>query len=129
MQIECKLKRPGGTKADIGGVTYHFKPANPNDPNSPDLCDVKDKFHAQRFLGIAEAYCLPGDAPMAIAPEPVAPPQAPAPASVAAEETPLEDKSDEELRSIIKEVTGRTPHPNTSREKLIAKIRGEDDGE
>lgn len=137
MQIECKLKRPGGSKIDIGGVTYHFRPENENDPHSPHVCDVKDKRHAQRFLGIPEGYCLPGDAPAPESPTPPAPPAAnetssgpvdtgnPAPST----ETPLEAKSDDELREIIKEVTGSYPHPKTGREKLIAKIRGEDDGE
>lgn len=149
MQIECKLKRHGGSKIDVGGTTYHFKPANPNDPNSPHLCDVKDKNHAQRFLGISEGYCLPGDAPAQKPAAPVAPPPSPTDQTVASteqapadpatapvvastepsEQVPLEAKSDDELREIIKEATGRYPHPNTSREKLIAKIRGEDDGE
>lgn len=148
MLIECKLKRQGGSKIDIGGTAYHFKPAS-DEPGAPHLCDVKDKLHAQRFLGIAEAYCLPGDVPVLpgdeplTKPEPVAstaaaptPPPVPEPAkSVAAEpqalppaadDTPLESKSDAELREIIKEATGSYPHPKTGRDKLLAKIRGED---
>lgn len=146
MLIECKLKRQGGSKVDIGGIVYHFKP-NTNDPGDPHLCDVKDKLHAQRFLGIAEGYCLPGDAPEPT-PEPVvstavertaeaneandnpadADDEAPA-LPPAADDVPLESKSDAELREIIKEATGSYPHPKTGRDKLLAKIRGESDAD
>lgn len=130
MLIECKLKRPGGSKIDIDGAVYHFKPKT-DGPGDPHVCDVTDKLHAQRFLGIAEAYCLPGDAP---APkhepvistiEAVEAPTLPA----AADDVPLESKSDAELREIIKEATGSYPHPKTGRDKLLAKIRGESDGD
>lgn len=136
MLIECKLKRQGGTKVDIGGIVYHFKP-NTNDSGDPHLCDVKDKLHAKRFLGIAEGYCLPGDA-QEQTPEPVVsatevddkpvvdePPALPP----AADDVSLESKSDAELREIIKEATGSYPHPKTGREKLLAKLRGESDAD
>lgn len=52
MKIECILKRPGGTRADIGGIEYHFAPQ----ADGAHVAEVADKAHVQRFLGIADAY-------------------------------------------------------------------------
>lgn len=54
MKIECILKREGGTKAEIGGVEYHFKP----DGNGAHVADVKDKAHIARFLSMPEGYAV-----------------------------------------------------------------------
>jgi hypothetical protein len=65
MQIECILKRDGGTKADIDGIEYHFAP-------QPDgaHAEVEREKHIHRFLEIIpQAYrqygaSLPAAAPV-----------------------------------------------------------------
>ncbi|HJV52785.1 MAG TPA: hypothetical protein VJ652_15060 [Noviherbaspirillum sp.] len=52
MQIECILKRAGGTKAAIDGTEYHFAP----NADGSHVAEVADDAHIERFLGIAEAY-------------------------------------------------------------------------
>lgn len=54
MKIECILKREGGTKAEIGGLEYHFKPLD----DGAHVANVEDKAHIDRFLSISEAYKL-----------------------------------------------------------------------
>ena len=61
MKIECILKRPGGTKADIDGIEYHFAPQ----PDGAHVAEVKDNAHIQRFLSITEGYQIYGEAPAA----------------------------------------------------------------
>lgn len=53
--IECKLHRPGGSKVDIGGTEYHFKP----DDVGQHVCLIEDVDHRDRLLSIPEAYRLP----------------------------------------------------------------------
>ena len=57
MKIECILKRPGGTKAEIGGIEYHFVPQD----DGAHVADVADKAHIQRFLSIPEGYAIYGE--------------------------------------------------------------------
>lgn len=52
MWIECILKHPGGCRAEIGGVEYHFAPQ----PDGRDVCRVDNPAHAARFLELAEGY-------------------------------------------------------------------------
>lgn len=52
MKIECILKRQGGTKAEIGGIEYHFAPQ----PDGAHVADVADNAHIQRFLSMPEGY-------------------------------------------------------------------------
>lgn len=54
MQIECILKREGGTNVEIDGINYHFAPL----PDGAHVADVADKIHVKRFLSIPEAYEL-----------------------------------------------------------------------
>lgn len=54
MKIECKLKREGGTKAEIGGIVYHFAPLE----DGAHVADVLNEKHQDRFLSISEAYRL-----------------------------------------------------------------------
>lgn len=54
MQIECKLKREGGTKADIDGIVYHFTPL----ADGAHVADVLNEKHQDRFLSISEGYRL-----------------------------------------------------------------------
>jgi hypothetical protein len=67
VKIECILKRPGGTKAEIGGTEYHFEPQ----ADGAHVAEVKDDAHIQRFLGIPEGYRIYKAAgKQAAAPEP-----------------------------------------------------------
>lgn len=54
MDIECKLKREGGTFVPMGKIEYHFAPRE----DGAHVADVQDDDHADRFLGIPEAYRL-----------------------------------------------------------------------
>lgn len=61
--IQCILRRKGGTTVTFGHnrakqVTYHFKPIDENDKNSPHICNVTNDEHADRFLSIPESYRL-----------------------------------------------------------------------
>jgi len=58
MLIKCKQKREGGSKIEIGGSTYHFKPEA---GDGDHVCEVADKNHIGRFLSITEGYELAGD--------------------------------------------------------------------
>jgi hypothetical protein len=52
MDIECKLKREGGSHVPIDNVTYHFVPL----PDGAHVAAVASEAHQDRFLGIPEAY-------------------------------------------------------------------------
>jgi hypothetical protein len=54
MDIECKIKREGGTHVDMGSAQYHF---TPNDDGA-HVAEVLDEAHQDRFLSIPEAYRL-----------------------------------------------------------------------
>lgn len=61
--IQCLLRRKGGTKVTFGNnratqKTYHFKPVNADDENSPHICTVDNEEHADQLLSIREAYRL-----------------------------------------------------------------------
>ncbi len=53
MQIESIIRRKGGTKVEIGGVTYTFS-STANDPRQ--ICDVADNAAIQKLLAIKEGY-------------------------------------------------------------------------
>lgn len=60
--IICKLQRKGGSKVEIFGKTYHFKPAS-GDGSERDIahtCDIPDSDARAlyRLLSIKEAYEL-----------------------------------------------------------------------
>ncbi|KDR26000.1 hypothetical protein [Caballeronia zhejiangensis] len=57
MNIECILKREGGTKVDIGGTDYHFAPI----ADGRHVAFVENQIHMARFLSIPEAYRLAVD--------------------------------------------------------------------
>jgi hypothetical protein len=67
-KIECKIKRAGGSKIDIGGVDYHFKPTSDAE-GAPHVCEVKDEEHIARFLEIRDGYKLVGAAEKQPAPD------------------------------------------------------------
>jgi hypothetical protein len=54
MDIECRLRRPGGSKIEIGNTEYHFKPLS----DGAHVAAVADEQHQDRLLGIPEAYKL-----------------------------------------------------------------------
>lgn len=54
MQIECILKREGGTVAEIGGIDYHFEPL----ADGAHVAEVENDDHVDRFLSISEGYRL-----------------------------------------------------------------------
>lgn len=62
--IKCKLHRVGGSKLDLYGKTYHFKPADPKaDPQDKEVPHVCIIPHTEaraiyRLLSIKEAYEL-----------------------------------------------------------------------
>lgn len=64
--VVCKLKRKGGTRVELFGREYHFKPADanlkPEDPaytEADHVCDVKDDNALYRLCTqIKEGYCL-----------------------------------------------------------------------
>lgn len=90
--IECKLLREGGTRAEIGGTEYHFEPL----ADGAHVAAVSNDDHIARFLSITDAYRLyrgkesPKGKPVKVAapsaaPAPVAalvPEPAPAPVAV-----------------------------------------------
>lgn len=53
MKVKCLLNRPGGTKAEVGGIEYHFKL---DEKTGDHVAEVKDGKHLARFLSIPEAY-------------------------------------------------------------------------
>lgn len=52
MDIECKLKREGGTHVDIEAVKYHFAPR----ADGAHVAAVASEAHQDLFLAIPEAY-------------------------------------------------------------------------
>ncbi len=52
--IECRLVRQGGTKAEVGGTEYHFTPWT----DGAHVCAVDEPEHADIFLSITEGYRL-----------------------------------------------------------------------
>ncbi|QMV32515.1 hypothetical protein 2A_00037 [Ralstonia phage Darius] len=52
MQIECILKRQGGTKVTLEGVEYHFAPLE----DAAHVAEVESEPHCKRLLSIPEAY-------------------------------------------------------------------------
>lgn len=69
MQIECILKRKGGTQVDLGGVKYDFQP---NDDGA-HVATVEADEHIERFLAIPEGYKIHrGAAPVQTASSPAA---------------------------------------------------------
>lgn len=57
MQIECKIKRKGGSDIEVGGKTYEFRP----DELGRHVCDVQDKKAIQCLMAIPEGYRIVGD--------------------------------------------------------------------
>jgi hypothetical protein len=56
MKIECKLKRAGGTVAELEGVEYHFAPQD----DGAHVVEIENVEHIERFLAIPSAYGIYG---------------------------------------------------------------------
>lgn len=65
-KIECLIKRGVGTK-EVGTkvpfgshgskqTVYHFKPIDPDDHDSPHVCNVPDQAHFDRLISIKEGF-------------------------------------------------------------------------
>lgn len=62
MRIECTIRRDGGTvvtfdqrsreRLGLPPGSYHFKPVDPADPDSPHVAAVENPAHRDRFLTI-----------------------------------------------------------------------------
>ncbi|HTN66415.1 MAG TPA: hypothetical protein VL051_09565 [Burkholderiaceae bacterium] len=52
MQIECVLKRDGGTQINLGAALYHFQPQ----ADGAHVASVDDDAHIERLLAIPEGY-------------------------------------------------------------------------
>lgn len=52
MQIECVLKRDGGTQVTLGAARYHFQPQ----ADGAHVATVDDDAHIERFLALPEGY-------------------------------------------------------------------------
>lgn len=59
MLIESKIQRPAGTKVELDGIAYHFRPGHPAaEDASAHVEDVEDDAHIGRFLSITEGFRL-----------------------------------------------------------------------
>lgn len=56
MQIQCILKREGGTQVDLPGRKYHFAPQ----ADGKHVAEVEDPAHIATLLAIKEAYRMVG---------------------------------------------------------------------
>lgn len=65
MLIESKIKRPGGSYIELGGITYHFAP----NAEGRHVCEVDNDDHVDRLLAIPEGFRLYRDKPVTAAPE------------------------------------------------------------
>jgi len=65
MQIECRLKREGGTAVTLGENDYEFKPLAK--AKGSHVCTVEDELHVEAFLNIPEAYNEYGQKPRSAA--------------------------------------------------------------
>lgn len=129
--IECKLRRKGGTFAEIGGTTYHFAPDN----QDRHVAAVSDPDHIARFLSITEAYRMAAGAQAkAAAPAqgiaaPVTPEpektevqaEKPAPVQIDTNKA-LEDMTSDELRAVFSAEIGREAHPKAKDATMISQI-------
>lgn len=154
MLIESIIKRPNGTQAGIGGVTYDFQP----DTAGRHVCNVDDEEHVARFLSITEGYryakpLLTAAAPKAATPAPQAPAASttapvkdagsndgdaepagdgkPTPAGGSASDPVFDGKrlsemTREELEDVYTKKTGKKAHPRIKIENLRNLIADED---
>ena len=53
MKIELTIRRKNGSKVELGGRTYHFKPDD-KDPGGPHVAEVTEQAHIDCLLSIPE---------------------------------------------------------------------------
>lgn len=60
IEIVCLGKRTGGTKVEVYGKNYHFKPADASNPDAPHVCAIpaEDARQIHRLLSIKDHYVL-----------------------------------------------------------------------
>lgn len=135
--IKCLLKRVGGTKVELNGKVYHFKPVagKADDPDEPHIASVEDPAHIWRLLSIKEAYALL-DPEEPLPARPKAEPGQVAPFAGKAEKvvTPVKITSDdgteiiltdltpEDLRTLARDTFKIVVHHKWSDQTVIAKI-------
>ena len=142
--IECILIREGGSKVEIDGKTYHFKPSDDHDGRH--VCTVTDQDAISRFMAVPEAYRAVGFTAASAAqhvaaaadngePEPAddVPGEAnaeanasttePAPDAPENKPTTLDDLTDAELRAHFELVVGRKANARAKRDTLIDQIK------
>lgn len=139
--IECKIRRPGGTKVAMNAVVgdpetpvthYHFQPMGDDERH---LALVGVEAHVERFLSITEAYRfasgVKADGAGATPPKPAEPvkekPTAEKPKDepISAEVETTKDLgqlSREELEATFRREVGRAANPRAKDETLIAII-------
>ncbi len=111
MKIESLLRRKGGTKVELDGVEYHFKP----DADGREFADVANMDHVGIFASIREGFRVAGTETKA--PEP-AKPVDPAPKT-----DKLERLDRAALANLFAERFGSRPAPRLSEQKIIEALR------
>lgn len=53
MKIECIIRRPKGTKVELQGIEYHFKP---NGEDVRHIANIENQVHIRQLLRIPEGY-------------------------------------------------------------------------
>jgi hypothetical protein len=142
----CKPKRKGGTKVELEGKVYHFKPESGDgtDPEIDHTCAIPDTDAGAiwRLLAIKEAYSLqdpdavlpakPKVTGQTIAGNKSSDPKEVKPtmiANAAGDQINLSVLAPEELRQLAKEEFGIVVHHKWSNQtvidKIVEKTRGE----
>lgn len=138
--IICLLRRAGGTKIDLYGAKYFFKPLDLEDPEAPHVAEIPREHARQlyRLLSIKNGY-VQADPTEELPPRPAAPvgqtiagdraagdaaaaPKAPIIIKSGDTEINLVELSKEDLTILAKEQFGIKPHHKWTEETLIAKI-------
>ena len=122
MKIECKLKRAGGTIAELEGVEYHFAPQD----DGAHVVEIENVEHIERFLSIPSAYGIYGVSRQAAAPaqaeEKVETPDEEIEGDINGDGV-VDDKDERAaLAAAFAEKFGRSPHHKLSIASLKAKL-------
>jgi hypothetical protein len=134
--IVCKSKRLGGSKIDLYGESYHFKPADAS-PDAPHVAEIPAAHARQihRLLSIKDTYeLLDPDAELPARPAPeqgqtvaaaiagAKPPAAPVIIQSGDEQIDLTTLSREDLAKLAKEEFKIAVHHKWSEQTIIAKV-------
>lgn len=104
MQIQLLVIREGGSKVEVFGKEYHFKPQ----PDGCHVADVEDDDHIDLLLAISEGYRIyrPKVKPEATAPKPDDNPAKPEAPFSDLSNLIVSEMSDDDLRLFATEVMG-----------------------